>query len=126
VWRTSFRLADNRFLKGIVLLCACAPLLFIVAAVFGIDWDRQWAPVINCQFIFLFYLVMSKESCILLSVKRISAFFERHSMVFVAILVLSSMALFSDNGMYWLPFFDKAVYDRYFENALTNFDYLLG
>ncbi len=107
-------------------MCACAPLLFIVAAVFGIDWDRQWAPVINCQFIFLFYLVMSKESCILLSVKRISAFFERHSMVFVAILVLSSMALFSDNGMYWLPFFDKAVYDRYFENALTNFDYLLG
>lgn len=126
IWKTGICGTDNKFLKFIYILCLASPLIFIAAAVFGIDWDRQWAPVINCQFIYLFYFVFSKEKSLLTAVKKVGEFFNKHFLILACILVFSAMSIFSNNGLLSFNFFDKSIYDRFFETALSNYDYMLG
>ena len=126
VWRHCFRRADNKFLKFVFFLCAVAPLLFIVAAVFGNDWDRWWSAVINCQFVFVFYFVFSKERVVIDSLNRINAFFDKHTLLLLVILAFAGLALLSNIGTVFLEFLDKSIYDNYYGSRLKNFDYLLG
>lgn len=126
LWKNSICDTNEKFLKFIYILCLASPLLFIAAAVFGIDWDRQWAPVINCQFIFLFYFIFSKEKSLLNSVKKAEVFFNRHMLILICILVFSALSLLSNNGLLSFRFFDKSVYDKFYESALSNYDYMLG
>ncbi|MEI6577961.1 MAG: hypothetical protein WCN92_00700 [Eubacteriales bacterium] len=126
IWIYSIRNAGNNFLKFIFILCLVAPLAFIPAAVFGADWDREWAPVINCQFIFLFYFVYTKEIVITDSLKKVNEFFDRHTLLLLCILTFGGLAMFSNIGTLWMNFMDKSIYNSYFGTALSNFDYMLG
>jgi len=126
VWISCIRNAENRFLKLIFILCAAGPLTFIPAAIFGNDWERWWSAVINCQFIFLFYFVFSKEDVLLGSLKKVNDYFQRHTLVLICILVFAGSALFSNLGLLFMHFMDKSIYDHYFGTALSNFDYMLG
>jgi len=126
IWKSSIHNAENKFLKFIFILCSVAPLAFIPAAIFGNDWERWWSAVINCQFIFLFYFVYSKENVLMDSLKGVSEFFRRHTLILIFILVFAGSALFSNLGLLFLHFMDKSIYDHYFGTALSNFDYMLG
>ncbi len=125
IWKNSIRNAENKFLKFIFLLCSATPLMFIVSAFFGHDWDRQWAPLINCQFIFLFYFIYSKEVSIMDSLKYLTDYFERHSLILFCILLFASLAMLSNLGTLFLNFWDKNLYDSFFGTALSNFSYML-
>lgn len=125
IWKNSIRNAENKFLKFIFLLCSATPLMFIISALFGHDWDRQWAPVINCQFIFLFYFVFLRERSVMDSLKKLTDYFDRHSLVLLCILLFEGLAMLSNLGTLFLNFWNKNLYDNFFGTALSNFSSML-
>lgn len=124
-WRLSIRNAENNFLKFVFVLCALSPLSFIPAAVFGADWERWWAAVINCQFIFIFYFIASSEKSILLALKSIGKFFTRHLLVLFLALAFSATAMLSNINSIILTHFDFEIIDDYFKKALDNYECFL-
>jgi len=117
IWRKSFKCAENKFLKFIFFLCAAAPLAFIPAAVFGNDWDRWWAAVLNNQFIFIFYFIYSKESTVIDYVKKVGDFFEEHYMLFLMIIIFTNSLTFSEAVTYILSFVpDPTAISKIVEN----------
>lgn len=108
LWKTCIRQAGNKFLKFIFILCAAAPLLFIVAAVFGNDWDRWWSAVINCQFVFLFYFIYRKESAIIDPIKKVKEFFDRHALVLYVVLIFGGWRCYPILEHYFWNFWIKA------------------
>jgi hypothetical protein len=90
IWKNSYKHTENKFLKFIFFLCAVAPLAFIPSALFGMDWDRWWAAVINNQFIIVFYLLYSKEKAVLFWAKKAGDYFEKHFLVFLLIIIMAN------------------------------------
>jgi len=125
VWKNSIRNAKDKFLKFIFLLCSFTPLMFFVSAFFGHDWDRQWAPLIHCQFIYLFYFIVSHEHAVTDSLKHLADFFEKHSLVLLFILLFAGLAMLSNLGTLFLNFWDKILYYDFFGTALRDFEYML-
>ena len=95
IWRQSIKHEENKFLKFIFILCVMAPLAFIPAAVFGNDWDRWWAAVVNNQFILIFYFIYSNESAVNDSVKKVGVFFEKHFLLLLMIIIFTNSLTFS-------------------------------
>lgn len=122
VWITSIHNAGNKFLKLIFVSCALSPLAFIPAALFGQDWERWWAAVINCQFILLFYFVISCEKPLLNSIKKACDFFDRHLLILLCILICSSTLMLSNICSFILDIFDKNIWLDFFTNILNHFD----
>lgn len=98
IWKNSFTVSENRFQKLIIFLCAAAPLAFIPAALFGLDWDRWWAAFINTQFILMFYFLYSKDSVVVESIKRAGAYFEKHFILFLLLLIYFAFLTFSESA----------------------------
>lgn len=126
VWKIGIRNADNIFLKFIYILCALSPLVFIPAALFGQDWERWWAAVINCQFIFIFYFIISLEKSLMDSLKMITNFFDTHSLILLCILAFSSSLILSNINSFILFIFDRNIWFNFFDKVLTNFEHLLN
>lgn len=95
VWKQSFKTAESKFLKFVFLLCAAAPCVFVVAALFAVDLDRWWAAVINNQFIFIFYFIFSKEKSVTESVKRVGEFLKNHLLVLSLMVIFTNVLTFS-------------------------------
>jgi len=125
VWKASIRNAGNRFLKFIFVLCALSPLVFILAALFAHDWDRWWAAAINCQFILIFYFIISKEKPIIDSLKKIWDFFDKHTFILLCILTFSSLLMLSNICSFSLDVLDKNIWLNFFARVLPHFDYSL-
>lgn len=125
VWKNSIRNAENNFLKFIYILCALAPLVFIPAALFAMDWERWWGAALNCQFIFIFYFVISNEESLKESLKNICDYFEKHTLVLLLILTFSSLLMFSNICSYILDIFDKNIWYDFYSKVLPNYDYSL-
>lgn len=131
IWKRSFKCADNRFKKFIFFLCAATPLAFIPAAIFGLDWDRWWAAALNTQFILVFYFIFSNEISVTSHVKTIAAFFEKHFLLLLLLILFMSLLTFSEattnmfsfirdrDGfmLHYVDYFNKHVY------YLNNKDY---
>lgn len=96
IWKQSFRFTDNRFKKFVFFLCAAAPLAFIPAAMFGLDWDRWLAAALNTQFILIFYFVYSNDISVTHSLKTIASFFEKHFLLLLLIVLFMSILTFSE------------------------------
>lgn len=96
IWKRAFQTANNKFLKFIFLLCAIAPIAFIPAALFGLDWDRWWAAAINCQFILIFYFIYTNEFPILDALKKIAVFISDHFLFILLVFIFFSMLTFSE------------------------------
>lgn len=95
IWKQSFKAAESKFLKFVFLLCAAAPCIFAVAALFAADLDRWWAAVINNQFIFIFYFIFSKEKSVTDSVKKVGEFLKNHSLVLSLMVIFTNFLTFS-------------------------------
>lgn len=95
VWTRSFKSTNNKFLKFVFVMCILSPLAFVPAALFGNDWDRWWAAVINNQFILIFYFIFSNESVVIKHVKRVGDFFSKHFLLFLLIIILTNSLTFS-------------------------------
>jgi len=137
IWKNSFKGADNKFLKFIFLLCAGAPLIFIPAALFGTDWDRWWAAVINNQFILIFYFIYSNERTVINFVKKTGEFFNKHFLLFVLIIVFTNSLTFTElvANMYSVNShilrIIAGIYEDYFNKYLyyldkKSFSFLVG
>jgi hypothetical protein len=125
VWKTCIRNASNKFLKLVFVLCALSPLAFIPAALFGQDWERWWAAAINCQFIFIFYFIISGEKPLLYAVKKIYDFFDRHMLILLFVLIYSGTLMLSNICSFILDIFDKHIWLDFFAKVLQNFDYTI-
>ncbi len=123
VWIASIRSAGNKFLKFIFVLCTLAPLAFIPAALFAHDWERWWAAAMNCQFIFIFYFVISKEKPLKDSLKNIYTFFENHTLILLCLFTFSGLLMLSNLCSLTLDILDKNLWHDFFAKVLTNYDY---
>lgn len=95
IWKQSFKAAESKFLKFVFLLCAAAPCIFVVAALFAVDLDRWWAAVINNQFIFIFYFIFSKEKAVTDSVKKVGFFLKEHFLMLSLIIISTNFLTYS-------------------------------
>ncbi|MEI6577938.1 MAG: hypothetical protein WCN92_00585 [Eubacteriales bacterium] len=95
IWKQSFRFTSNKFLKFVFFLCLAAPLAFIPAALFGMDWDRWWAAVINNQFIIIFYFIYSNEETVIVFIKKAGDFLINHFLLLLMIIIFTNSLTFS-------------------------------
>lgn len=95
IWTRSLALTSNPYLKVVFLLCLFAPVIFIPAALAATDWDRWWAAVLNNQFIFLFYILYSKEVSVTRAAKAVGDFFERRMLVLLLLLIFTNSLTYS-------------------------------
>lgn len=121
IWRNAIKYTENRFIKFVFLLCAVAPLAFIPSAFVANDWDRYWAAVINTQFILIFYFVYAQEKAVVVYLKKLGDFFERHILLFIVILIFSNSLTFSESTTDIFSFIKdrdavKNLLDTYFGN----------
>ncbi len=125
VWRSSFRLGNDRLSRIIYILCAAAPLAFIPAALFAQDWERWWVAALNCQFILLFYLLSNKDSPVRSSIRKVYDYFGRHTLVLLCILVFSGTLMLSNITSFTLDVLDKSIWQDFFAKVLPNYDFSL-
>lgn len=95
IWKFSFKHAEKNSLRIIFVLCSLAPMTFAAAALFGTDWDRWWAAVINNQFILLFYFIFARETVVIDAVKKVGVYFEKNFLLFLLIIVFTNSLVFS-------------------------------
>lgn len=125
VWKHSIHNADNLFLKLIFILCACAPIAFIPAAIFGQDWERWWAAAIDCQFMLIFYFIISNEKPLKDSLIHISNFFNSHFLILLCIIIFFSILMQSNICSFILKILDINIWHGFFVKVLPNYDYSL-
>lgn len=125
VWKSSIHNADNKFLKLVFILCSLSPLIFILAALFAHDWERWWAAAINCQFIYIFYFILSGEITVKDSLRKIYFYFNKHPLILLCIFAFYGLLMLSDICSFSLGIFNKNIWLDFFAKVLPNFDYSL-